>query len=250
MLDRLHVGHGHAEIDRRLAGLSGTGLDEGEQGGNVGGIERPIGPASSSGGGVPLREVGMRGAASRVRSKLAAVDGGREQPELVDASGHALADDIGERRSVVDPRLVGSMALGQVVEQAVERLRPAGEVELPANEGEALGPVRQPGSLRGGVSADEEAPAEVFEPRPALLGRGRLPSHPQRWAIHSRNSPSPVIVNNNAAGVLAPGALRTLDAIHVATALAIGDDLAEIVTYDERMVEAARSLGLPTIAPR
>lgn len=53
-----------------------------------------------------------------------------------------------------------------------------------------------------------------------------------------------------AAGVLAPGALRTLDAIHVATALAIGDDLAEIVTYDERMVEAARSLGLPTIAPR
>jgi len=53
-----------------------------------------------------------------------------------------------------------------------------------------------------------------------------------------------------AAGVLEPGALRTLDAIHVATALAIGDDLAEIVTYDERMVEAARSLGLPTIAPR
>ena len=54
----------------------------------------------------------------------------------------------------------------------------------------------------------------------------------------------------DAAGVLAPGALRTLDAIHVTTALAIGDDLAEIVTYDERMVEAARSLGLPTIAPR
>jgi uncharacterized protein len=54
----------------------------------------------------------------------------------------------------------------------------------------------------------------------------------------------------DAAGVLVPGALRTLDAIHVATALAIGDDLAEFVTYDERMVEAARSLGLPTIAPR
>jgi uncharacterized protein len=53
-----------------------------------------------------------------------------------------------------------------------------------------------------------------------------------------------------AAGVLEPQILRTLDAIHVATALAIGDDLAEIVTYDERMVEAARSLGLPTIAPR
>lgn len=54
----------------------------------------------------------------------------------------------------------------------------------------------------------------------------------------------------DAAGVLEPGILRTLDAIHVATALAIGDDLAAIVTYDDRMLEAARLLGLPTAAPR
>jgi hypothetical protein len=32
--------------------------------------------------------------------------------------------------------------------------------------------------------------------------------------------------------------------------LSLGDDLAEIVTYDERMTEAARLLGLPTIIPR
>jgi predicted nucleic acid-binding protein len=54
----------------------------------------------------------------------------------------------------------------------------------------------------------------------------------------------------DAAGVLGPQTLRTLDAIHVATALAIGDDLADIVTYDERMVEAGRSLGLSTTVPR
>ena len=54
----------------------------------------------------------------------------------------------------------------------------------------------------------------------------------------------------DAAGVLEPRTLRTLDAIHVATALSIGDDLAGIVTYDERMTEAAQSLGLPTITPR
>ena len=44
--------------------------------------------------------------------------------------------------------------------------------------------------------------------------------------------------------------LRTLDAIHIATALAMGDDLLAIVTYDERMIEAARLLGLATESPR
>ena len=53
-----------------------------------------------------------------------------------------------------------------------------------------------------------------------------------------------------AAGTLEPRILRTLDAIHVATALALGDDLEAIVTYDERMVESARLLGLPMLTPR
>jgi uncharacterized protein len=52
------------------------------------------------------------------------------------------------------------------------------------------------------------------------------------------------------AGSLPPGVLRTLDAIHLATALAVGDDLDAIVTYDERMVSAARLVGLPTVTPR
>ena len=53
----------------------------------------------------------------------------------------------------------------------------------------------------------------------------------------------------DAAGVLDPRVLRTLDAIHLATALSVGDDLEAIVTYDARMIEAARLLGLPTRAP-
>ena len=52
------------------------------------------------------------------------------------------------------------------------------------------------------------------------------------------------------AGTLEPRVLRTLDSIHVATALAVGDDLEAIVTYDERMVEAAKLLGLATASPR
>lgn len=54
----------------------------------------------------------------------------------------------------------------------------------------------------------------------------------------------------DAAGTLEPQVRRTLDAIHLATAMAVGDDLEAIVTYDERMVEAARLMGLSTVSPR
>ena len=54
----------------------------------------------------------------------------------------------------------------------------------------------------------------------------------------------------DAAGTLEPRVLRTLDAIHLATAMAIGDDLEAIVSYDARMDDACRLLGLPTAGPR
>ena len=53
----------------------------------------------------------------------------------------------------------------------------------------------------------------------------------------------------DAAGTLEPRVLRTLDAIHIATALALGDDLSVIVTYDERMADSAHLLGLPIAMP-
>jgi predicted nucleic acid-binding protein len=53
----------------------------------------------------------------------------------------------------------------------------------------------------------------------------------------------------DAAGILEPRILRTLDAIHLATALTVGDDLDTIVTYDDRMAAAARLLGLSTTTP-
>lgn len=52
-----------------------------------------------------------------------------------------------------------------------------------------------------------------------------------------------------AAGVLFPSDLRSLDAIHLATAQELGSDLSQIVTYDERMVAAAMHLGLKTASP-
>jgi hypothetical protein len=53
-----------------------------------------------------------------------------------------------------------------------------------------------------------------------------------------------------AAGALRPVELRTLDAIHLATALELGSDLARIVTYDERMLVTAEAIGCPTAVPR
>jgi predicted nucleic acid-binding protein len=52
-----------------------------------------------------------------------------------------------------------------------------------------------------------------------------------------------------AAGTLLPTELRSLDAIHLATAQQFGADLARIVTYDERMASAAEALGWPVAAP-
>lgn len=43
--------------------------------------------------------------------------------------------------------------------------------------------------------------------------------------------------------------LRSLDAIHVAAALSLGDHLAELITYDHRMAGAAERLGLPVASP-
>lgn len=54
----------------------------------------------------------------------------------------------------------------------------------------------------------------------------------------------------DSAGTLDPRVLRTLDAIHLATAMALGDDLETIVTYDERMIAAARLMGMSTATPR
>ncbi len=51
------------------------------------------------------------------------------------------------------------------------------------------------------------------------------------------------------AAMLDPPELRSLDAIHIASALVLGEDLEAVVTYDGRMAEAARAAGLRVEAP-
>jgi len=52
------------------------------------------------------------------------------------------------------------------------------------------------------------------------------------------------------ASQMAPDArLRSLDALHLASAQLLAEDLRHLVTYDERMLAAGASLGLPVLAP-
>lgn len=52
-----------------------------------------------------------------------------------------------------------------------------------------------------------------------------------------------------AASRLEPPELRSLDAIHLATALSIGDGLGGMVAYDPRLAEAAVASGVSVLAP-
>lgn len=48
---------------------------------------------------------------------------------------------------------------------------------------------------------------------------------------------------------LDPLTLRTLDAVHLATAVALMDDIDGMVVYDRRLAAAARDAGLEVFAP-
>lgn len=52
------------------------------------------------------------------------------------------------------------------------------------------------------------------------------------------------------AGSLEADSLRSLDAIHLATAVLLGDGVGHVVTYDERLAGAARDGGLAVAAPK
>lgn len=51
------------------------------------------------------------------------------------------------------------------------------------------------------------------------------------------------------AAELRPVELRALDALHVAGASRLDQGLEAVVTYDQRMIQAARTAGLPVASP-
>lgn len=51
------------------------------------------------------------------------------------------------------------------------------------------------------------------------------------------------------AGALTPAGLRSLDALHLATALEFGSEVRSLVTYDHRLAAAAGAAGVSVVAP-
>ena len=51
------------------------------------------------------------------------------------------------------------------------------------------------------------------------------------------------------AATLEPGRLRSLDALHLAAAIDLGDEFEGLVTYDECLADAAAGNGIKVYAP-
>jgi predicted nucleic acid-binding protein len=59
----------------------------------------------------------------------------------------------------------------------------------------------------------------------------------------------PSVTTFATAGRIQPRDLRSLDTLHLATALEIGEDLEGVVTYDERMISAASVADINVVTP-
>jgi predicted nucleic acid-binding protein len=88
-----------------------------------------------------------------------------------------------------------------------------------------------------------ELPRALRRTEPALLAA--VPGVLGRIAVYEMDE----LVRTTAAAY-DEATIRSLDAIHLATADAVlADDLTAFVTYDRRLLAAAKGLGLPVAAP-
>jgi predicted nucleic acid-binding protein len=92
------------------------------------------------------------------------------------------------------------------------------------------------------VLADVEVPRAIRRVAPDAL-----PAVPATLARLYRLEMDATV--RSSAAALAEPSLRTLDAIHVATAAGVGADLEAFVTYDQHLLKTAGSLGLPVVSP-
>jgi len=97
--------------------------------------------------------------------------------------------------------------------------------------------------LLSSALAEVELPRALRHTEPALLAA--IPALLARIALYEIDA----LVRATAAAYTDP-TLRSLDAIHLATADAVlADDLTAFVTYDRHLLTAAAALGLPTASP-
>jgi predicted nucleic acid-binding protein len=102
----------------------------------------------------------------------------------------------------------------------------------------------QPGATYvSSALAEVELPRALRRTEPELLSA--IPAVLRRIARYEIDE----LVRDTAAGYTDPH-LRSVDAIHLATAHAVfGGRLSAFVTYDQRLLESAATLGLPVRSP-
>jgi predicted nucleic acid-binding protein len=87
-----------------------------------------------------------------------------------------------------------------------------------------------------------EVPRAVWRASPSALPR----SYRQMRGVQMVALSTSVL---DTAATLPPPGLPSVDAIHLASALALRGDLTAFVAYDSRLLAAAEDLGLPTASP-
>jgi predicted nucleic acid-binding protein len=101
---------------------------------------------------------------------------------------------------------------------------------------------------RSGIALVCSVLAEVEVPRAIRrVAPDALPAVPATLARLYRLEIDATV--RSTAAALAEPSLRTLDAIHVATAVGLGADLQAFVSYDESLLQTAGGLGLPVVSP-
>lgn len=100
----------------------------------------------------------------------------------------------------------------------------------------------------GGHSLVTSALARVEVPR-AVASHGRAATAKATALLATIGQLAVSLDLLDEAADLGPEVLRSLDAIHLATARRFGADLHVLVGYDRRLTEAATALGLPVAAP-
>jgi predicted nucleic acid-binding protein len=108
-------------------------------------------------------------------------------------------------------------------------------------------------ALQSWLSASDREPVASDLVRTELLRavRRSIPSRMER-AREVLNSVTLLAISTatfEEAGRLEPPAMRSIDALHLAVALELGDDLEGVVTYDDRLADAARHQGVHVEAP-
>jgi uncharacterized protein len=89
---------------------------------------------------------------------------------------------------------------------------------------------------------------EVEAYRTAARLGGNAPAHAARLMRGVVLLPFSAEVRDRSCSVGSP-VLRSLDAIHLATALSVRDRIGAIFTYDQRLAEASADAGLRVLAP-